>query len=311
MDLHPLRTLLLTLCSSFAFSACAPSAPPPTAALQASNPVPAERLKNTQPKNAEPIRISTVPLATPPNTVAKSVFVVDSQTGRALYAKNADERRAVASTQKLLTALTVMDHGPLNDPVTVQSTDTNVEPTKVYIKPGELYTRSDLMKALIVKSGNDVARALARDVAGGQQAFMQLMNKKASQLGMQNSFFMNAHGLTEEGQYSTARDLSRMAIAAWKNKNIRSWTNTKSYTFKRPNGQTKTLQNTNKLLKRVAYCDGMKTGTTRASGKCLISSGTFNGRSAIVIVLGSTSAEIWNDSEKLLRWALERPAAEN
>ena len=85
---------------------------------------------------------------------------------------------------------------------------------------------------------------------------------------------------------------------------------TKAYTFRFSNGRTKLLENTNKVLKKLPYCNGMKTGTTRASGRCLVSSGTLNGRTSIVVILGASSATIWKDSEKLLRWALERPASQ-
>jgi len=127
---------------------------------------------------------------------------------------------------------------------------------------------------------------------------------------MKHSNFLNPHGLTAKGQYSTARDMAICARAAYKNSTIRGITNTRAYTFKFSNGRTKHLTNTNRVLKSVPYCNGMKTGTTRASGRCLISSGTLNGRTAIVVVLGATTQTVWKDSEKLLRWSLERPASQ-
>jgi D-alanyl-D-alanine carboxypeptidase (penicillin-binding protein 5/6) len=99
------------------------------------------------------------------------------------------------------------------------------------------------------------------------------------------------------------------ARAAVKNPTIRSIIKTKGYNFRFSNGRTKYLKNTNRLLRSVSYCNGMKTGTTNASGRCLIASGTLNGRTAIVCVFGATSSTIWRDSERLLRWALERPAS--
>ncbi|SHI78146.1 D-alanyl-D-alanine carboxypeptidase (penicillin-binding protein 5/6) [Rubritalea squalenifaciens DSM 18772] len=258
----------------------------------------------------EPVRIATIPRSQAPSVYAKRAIVVDYDTGRILHEKNAHQRCAIASTQKLLTALCVLDAGSTQNKVTVQKTDTLVEPTKIYIKPGETYTRYDLLKALTVKSGNDVARALARDVAGSQQSFANVMNRKARSLGMRNSHFVNPHGLTENGQYSTAYDLAILSRAAFSNPTIRSFTHIKGYYFFHPDGKRKWLDNTNKVLKRVPYCNGMKTGTTKASGRCLVSSGTYNGRTAIVVVLGSNSANVWSDSEKLLRWALERPAAQ-
>ncbi len=257
----------------------------------------------------KPVLTTTAPLKAAPSVVAKRAIVVDHLTGQVLYAKNADTKCAVASTQKMLTALCVLEAGSLSDKVYVQKTDTYVEPTKVYISPGEVYTRGDLVKALVVKSGNDVARALARDIAGSETTFANLMNRKAHQLGMRNSYFLNPHGLTAGGQYSTARDVATLARASYAEPILREHMKNKGYYFMYPNGKRKWLTNTNRLLKSVPYCVGMKTGTTRASGRCLISVGVHNGRTIIVVCLGSDSANIWKDSEKLLRWSLERPAA--
>lgn len=263
-----------------------------------------------QPNNNTPVRVGTIPKQAPPLVFGESAIVIDANSGRVLYAKNADSVRPVASTQKLVTALAVISAGNVNKRVTIQASDTKCEPSKLYLRPGETYSRTDLMRALIVKSGNDVARALARDVGGSQEGFAAIMNRKAASLGMRHSNFLNPNGLPAEGQYSTARDIAIASRAAYQVPLIRSWTRIKSYTFQYSDGRTKRLENTNRLLKSVPYCDGMKTGTTNAAGRCLVSSGTLNGRSAIVVVLKSNSTHIWNDSEKLLRWALEREAAE-
>jgi D-alanyl-D-alanine carboxypeptidase (penicillin-binding protein 5/6) len=241
--------------------------------------------------------------------VAESAIVVDYASGRVFYAKNADTMRPVASTQKIVTALTVLDAGSIDRVVTINPSDTACEPTKLYLKAGEEYTRRDLLKALMVKSANDVGRALARDIGGSQEGFAAMMNRKARSIGMARSYFANPHGLPDPAQYSTARDIAIAARNAYRNPLLRSYTATRSYTFRYPSGRTRLLENTNKLLKRLPYCDGMKTGTTNAAGRCLVASGTLNGRSAIVVVLKSNSANVWNDAEKLLRWALERPPA--
>ncbi len=258
----------------------------------------------------ESIRTATVPLTPPPPVAAESAIVIDPVSGRVLYAKNADSHRPIASTQKLLTALVVMDTGDIDKPVTISSDDTRCEPTKLYLKPGEVHSRRDLLRVLMVKSANDVGRALARDVGGSQEGFAAMMNRKAASLGMRNSHFCNPHGLPDPGQFSTARDIAIASRAAWRSQTIRSFTALKRTTFRHNDGRVKTLDNTNKLLKRVPFCDGLKTGTTNLAGRCLVSSGTLNGRSAIVVVLKSNSANVWNDSEKLLRWSLERPAAQ-
>ncbi len=203
----------------------------------------------------------------------------------------------------------MLDNGNLAHRFTIRKSDTWVVPTKLGIAPGEVYSRRKLLGALLVRSGNDVARALARSVAGSETAFAKLMNRKARNLGMHDSHFLNPHGLTAKGQHSTARDMAICARAAYSSPTLRGIMGTRQYTFHYSNGRKKLLKNTNKVLRRLPYCNGMKTGTTRASGRCLVSSGTLNGRTAIAVVLGATSKTIWNDSEKLLRWALERPPA--
>ncbi len=248
-----------------------------------------------------------IPNLAPPSVYAESAIVIDAASGRVLYAKNADQMRPVASTQKILTALVALDAGPLSKPVTITADDTRCEPTKLYLRPGETYTRADLLRVLMVKSANDVARALARDIGGSQEGFSAMMNRKAAQLGMRRSHFINPNGLPADGQYSTARDIAIASRHAYRSSAIRSWVNTQSYSFVFNNGRSLRLENTNKLLKRVPYCNGMKTGTTNLAGRCLVSTGELNGRAAIVVVLKSNSTHIWNDSEKLLRWALETP----
>lgn len=285
-------------------TSCGGNPPPP---LSQSRDEPQRQPMN---RGADGVRVATIPQTSPPAIAGESAIVVDFQSGRVLYAKNADVPRAVASTQKIITALCVLDTGDIDKPVTIAASDANCEPTKLGLKTGEVYTRRELVKALMVKSGNDVGRALARDVAGSQEGFADIMNRKSASLGMRNSNFKNPHGLTEPGQYSTARDMAIAARYAYRSPLMRSFSATKSYPFRFYDGRTRLLENTNKVLKTVPYCTGMKTGTTNASGRCLVSTGTLNGRSVIVVVLKSNSANVWNDSSKLLRWALERPGAD-
>jgi D-alanyl-D-alanine carboxypeptidase (penicillin-binding protein 5/6) len=239
-----------------------------------------------------------------PKTSAASVIVVDANTGKTLYEKNPDQFRAPASTQKLLTALIVAESGFLDRQVTVQPTDTMAEPVKLNIKAGDTYQRIDLLRALLVKSPNDVARCLARDNSGSIEAFAEVMNRRAQQLGAARSHFVNPNGLPVPGQYSTARDLSLIARAAYANSTIRSIVCLPQLVFRFANGRTRELENTNKLLKRLPYCNGMKTGYTDSAGKCLIASGTRPGRDVIVVVLGDTSSRVWRDASALLSWSL-------
>jgi D-alanyl-D-alanine carboxypeptidase (penicillin-binding protein 5/6) len=291
-----LRLFALGLFAVLSVSSCGGNPPP--------------RAGQARPVSGEALRVATIPRTPPPPVVAESVLVVDLASGRNLYAKNADTVRPVASTQKIITALCVLDAGNIDKPITITSYDTACEPTKLYLKPGERYTRRELLKVLMVKSANDVARALARDIAGSVEGFSVLMNAKCQQLGLRNSNFVNPHGLTEPNQYSTARDMAIAARAAYRSPLLRSYAATKVYTFTYNDGRTRTLENTNKLLKTMPFVDGMKTGTTNASGRCLISTGSLNGRSVVCVVLKSNTPNIWSDSEKLLRWSLERPTAE-
>jgi len=239
-----------------------------------------------------------------PKTSAASVIVVDANNGKILYEKNPDQIRPAASTQKLLTALIVAESGYLDRQVTVQSVDTMCDPVKLNIKTGDTYQRIDLLRALLVKSPNDVARCLARDNAGSVGAFAEVMNRRAQQLGAVHSHFVNPNGLPIPGQYSSARDLSLIARAAYANPTIRSIVCLPQLVFRYANGRTRELENTNKLLRRLPYCNGMKTGYTDAAGKCLIASGTLPGKDVIVVVLGDSSSRVWRDASALLSWGL-------
>ena len=290
--------LLALLFTGSLITSCGGSPPPRT------QPRPAQVAVNDQ-----PVRVAAIPPNAPPPVVGESAIVIDVASGRVLYAKNADQPRAVASTQKIITALCVLDAGNIDQPITITASDTACEPTHLGVKPGEVYSRRELTKVLMVKSANDIARALARDIGGSQEGFAGLMNQKASSLGMRNSNFINPNGLPMAGQYSTARDMAIAARAAYRSPLIRSFTATKAFDFRFNDGHTRHIENTNKLLKTVPYCDGLKTGTTNAAGRCLVASGSLNGRSVIVVVLKSTTPNIWKDSAKLLAWALERPAS--
>lgn len=257
-------------------------------------------VRKAEPLNGPPENISKVA----PKTRAAAVMVIDARSGEILYEKNADAQRPPASTQKLLTALIVAERGFLDKEVVVQPVDTLAEPVKLNIKAGETYRRIDLLRALLVKSPNDVARCLARDTAGSVEAFADLMNQRALELGATHSNFLNPNGLPVPGQYSSARDLSIIAKAAYANSTIRSIVCLPNLVFRYANGRTRVLENTNKVLKRLSYCNGMKTGYTEAAGFCLIASGARPGRDVIVVVLGASKAGVSRDASALLSWGL-------
>jgi len=244
-----------------------------------------------------------------PKVGASSVIVINVRSGQVLYEKDPDQIRAPASTTKLLTGLIVAETGNLDQTVTVAQVDTLAEPVKLNIKPGEIYQRIDLLRALLVKSPNDVARCLARDNGGSIEAFAEKMNQRAAALGATHSHFVNPNGLPDARQYSTARDLSTIARVAYANPTIRSIVCLPQLMFRYANGRTRELENTNKLLKRLPYCNGMKTGYTEAAGKCLIASGSRPGKDIIVVVLGDSHSGVWRDAGNLLAWALWSPSA--
>lgn len=244
------------------------------------------------------------PGRTAPTVTAKAAILVDG-FGRVLFEKNADARLPAASTQKLLVGLLVAERGNLSAPVTIAEPDTWAEPTVMGIKPGEVYSRDQLLHAVLIRSCNDIARALGRDHSGSEAAFVASMNAKARQLGMANSYFTNSNGLpSPPGQYSTARDLSRLGLAALRNPTVRQICGTPVYTFRMANGSVRTLTTTNQVLRHFPYCTGLKTGTTNAAGKCLVSSAAANGKTVVAVILGGSSPAVWQESEALLKYGL-------
>jgi D-alanyl-D-alanine carboxypeptidase (penicillin-binding protein 5/6) len=241
---------------------------------------------------------------TPPEVKAVSVMVVDANTGKVLYEKNADEHRPPASTQKLLTALILAEDGNLDREVVAEASDTWAEPVVLGLRPGDTYLRRQLLTVLLVHSVNDVARCLARDNAGSVDDFALKMNRKAAELGMTNSHFINPNGLPAPGQFSTARDMSKLAMAAYANHTIRGIVSTKTLEFEFADGRVTEFKNTNRVLRSCSFCNGMKTGYTEAAGRCLVASGSSGGRDVIVVVLGDTTRYVWKDAYFLLAWGL-------
>jgi D-alanyl-D-alanine carboxypeptidase (penicillin-binding protein 5/6) len=243
----------------------------------------------------------------PPDVKGVSVAVVDATTGEILYERNAREHRPVGSTQKLLTALLVAERGNLDKDVLIEPEDENAEPTTLHLTPGTSYPRGTLLSALLVKSANDVARALGRDHSGSLEAFAAAMNAKALSLGADSSNFVNPNGLPAEDQYSTAADMARIARAAYADPTLRPIMGTKYLSFRYADGRVHMLRNTNQTMRENWFCTGMKTGYTEKSRHCLITSGTHGGREVISVILGSSKDRIFTDSARMLRWALGLP----
>jgi len=243
-----------------------------------------------------------------PQISADRVIIIDPASDEVLFDKNADKRGAIASTTKLLTALLVVETGSLDQIITVEQSDTQCAPVRLGIKAGDQYTRRQLLTAVLVKSSNDIAQALARDNAGSVEAFVAKMNAKCAELGLKNSHYVNPHGLPStngDDPYSTARELSVIAKACDQKPEIREIVKLQSYKFTFPNGRVTQLANTNRVLRTASYCDGMKTGYTNAAGYCLVASGERNGKRRIVVVLNDSEGGVWRDAKSLLDWALK------
>lgn len=241
-----------------------------------------------------------------PLILAESAIMIDARTGQTLYSKNADQLRGVASTQKLVVALTLLDQCDLDEVVRVAATDTLVEPSRLNLRAGDSYRRRDLLNAMMVKSSNDAANVLARTCTGSVSSFMALANAKAFSLGATRSHFVNPHGLTYPGQYSCARDMARIAYAAYRQPILRQMMRMPHYTFRYANGRTASLKATNKLLSRSSIYTGMKTGYTAAAGRCLVSSASLPGRDIILVQLDSKTSSIFDDAQRLTEWQMHR-----
>ncbi len=239
-----------------------------------------------------------------PAVVAASAAVIDSFTGDFLFLKNENAIQYPASATKILTALLVIEAGDLDKPVTVDLSDTKVEPTKLDLKPGEQYTRRQLIYGLMLKSANDVAMALARDNAGSVEAFAEKMTRRAAELGTTNSHFANPNGLHDPSHYTSAHDLALIARAAMEQPFFRQVVGTIYYTWKSPKGVVYQLRNHNRLLRHFAGCNGLKTGYTRAAQQVLVSSALREGHEVISVVLHTDKPGIWEDSKALLTYGL-------
>jgi serine-type D-Ala-D-Ala carboxypeptidase (penicillin-binding protein 5/6) len=247
---------------------------------------------------AQGARSQDLPLA------AQSAALVDSYSGEFLYTKNPDAKEYPASSTKILTALIVIEAGNLDQMVTVAPEDTRVEPSSLDLKPGQQFTRRQLLFGMLLKSANDVAMCLARDNAGSVPAFAEKMNLRAAELGAISSHFVNPHGLHDPNHYTTAHDLVLIARAAMQQPLFRQIVSTIYYTWRTPTGQVEELRNHNRLLRHFAGCNGLKTGYTRPAQQVLVSSALRGGHEVISVVLHTDKPGIWVDSKTLLTYGL-------
>jgi D-alanyl-D-alanine carboxypeptidase (penicillin-binding protein 5/6) len=219
--------------------------------------------------------------------------------GRVLYESNADARMLIASTTKIMTALVVLENCAPDEVVKVTAKSTAVEGSSMYLKPGEELTVEELLYGMLICSGNDAAHALALHTAGSIEAFAELMNNKAAELGLENTSFRNPHGLDEEGHYSTAADLAKIASAAMGHELFREIVATKNKVV-----AGRSLVNHNKLLWSYEGAMGVKTGYTKAAGRTRVSSAEREGFTLICVTL--CAPDDWDDHMKLYDWAFSQ-----
>ncbi len=242
-----------------------------------------------------------VPPPAPPVIGAKSYVLIDNDTGQELASLAGDTRLAPASLTKLMTAYTIFralgenQVGP-GDQVTVSENAWRTPGSRMFIEVGTRVSVQDLLRGMIVQSGNDASVALAEHVAGSESVFAEVMNRYAAALGMHSSHFMNATGLPHDRHYSTARDLALVARAI-----IREFPDYyRMYSEKKFEYNRIVQQKRNSLLWRDSSVDGMKTGFTDDAGYCLVSSAKRDGMRIISVVLGTSSAKARTDGSQAL-----------
>jgi serine-type D-Ala-D-Ala carboxypeptidase (penicillin-binding protein 5/6) len=228
----------------------------------------------------------------PPAVTAGAALVVDIATQTVLYQKEANRRWAPASTTKMMTAMVALERGNLNDLVTVQAQDLSVA-SAIGLAPGEVWRLEDLVYDLLLPSDNAVGRVIGRHIAGSEEAFVALMNAEAARWGLQDTHFVNTHGLDEPEHYSTAHDLAQIALHALSNPTFARMVSTPTWQVKQ-----RTLRNTNELLGVYPGTIGVKTGTTDEAGDCLVSAASRADGQVLCVVLGSTDR--YADSRVLL-----------
>lgn len=221
-----------------------------------------------------------------PINAARCAIVIDAESGNILYSKNADERRGMASTTKIMTALVAIENGDPDSEFAIPKEAVGIEGSSVYLKEGEILTLRELLYCLMLESGNDAATAIALCVGGSIEVFAEMMNARAAELGLKDTHFTNPHGLSDNAHYTTARELALITAEAMKYPLFCEIVSTKSF-FVRYDGKEngRHLVNHNKLLFNYSYATGVKTGYTKLDGKCLVSSAESEGRRFICVSL--------------------------
>ena len=234
---------------------------------------------------------------------SRIALIYDRASGRILYEKNGNKQTPMASTTKIMTAIVVLENANLTDVVTISSKAAGTGGSRLGLKKNDKITVNDLLYGLMLRSGNDAAIALAIHVGGGVEGFAEMMNNKAKELGLVNSHFVVPHGLDNDGHYTTAYELAKIADYALnidKFKEIVSTRNTTIYI----NGYAKAINNTNQLLGSVSGVYGVKTGFTNGAGRCLVTACKRDDLDVITVIIGAnTTKQRISDTIKLIQYA--------
>ena len=245
------------------------------------------------------------PQDTIPSINSRAAIVYDRNSGMILYGKNENEKRKMASTTKILTAIITIENSTLSDIVTISSKSAGTGGSRLGLHKDDKISVADLLYGLMLCSGNDAAVALAEHISGSVENFAILMNQKACKIGLNSSHFVTPHGLDNEEHYTTAYELALLTNYALKNDIFRKYVGTKSQTIT-INTYSKTLNNTNELLGYLDGVYGVKTGFTNGANRCLVTAVKRNNMDLICIVLGAdTKKDRTRDSIELIEYAFK------
>lgn len=243
----------------------------------------------------QPIRCTALELS------ASSAVLYEPVSERYIFQKNSDVKRGIASTTKILTAITALIHGNLSDTVVTSAKAAEVEGSSVWLEEGECQTLENMLYALLLASGNDASIAIAEHIAGSEEKFALLMNQTAKIAGATRSNFVNSSGLYHDNHYSTAEDLAKIMAFAERNKLFKKIVSTQKYSIPwEGHPYDRTIKNHNKLLTMYEWCTGGKTGYTQKCGRCLVSSASQNGINLIAVTLNAP--DDWNDHIQLFNY---------
>lgn len=239
---------------------------------------------------------------------AKSAILIDYDSGEVLFEQNPDEKVQVASIVKLMTILLTFEeieagNLSLDEMLTTTENASSMGGSQVFIDPFVDYSVEDMLKSVIVASANDASVALAEKISGTEEAFVKKMNQRAKELGLNDTVYVNASGLPEPGQYSTARDVAKLTKEVLKIKDYFNYSTIWMDKLTHPSGRETEVVNTNKLIRYFKGCDGGKTGSTDEAGYCLTATAERGGMRLIAVVLGAKDATLrFNETSKLLTY---------